>query len=82
MSGYVSKDGHWTLTVIKLDGRQLIRIEHDTFALPGGKFVPIIQYGHNRAGADRTAHGYLVADVASAAEVARWVDMSELVAVA
>ncbi|HEX3958064.1 MAG TPA: hypothetical protein VHZ03_15730 [Trebonia sp.] len=75
---YVSRDGHWHLSVITLDGRELIRIEHDTFGLPGGKFAPVLQDRTNRAGSQRTAFGFLVADVASAADVTRYVALSEL----
>jgi hypothetical protein len=78
VSGYVSKDGHWHLSVISIDGRQVIRVEHDTVKLPDGHTVPVHQDAAKRAGIDRTAHGWLVADVASVADAARYVDLSTL----
>ena len=79
MSGYQSKDGHWTLTVIKRDGVELIRVEHDTVRLPDGTFVPRhTSHENGRSGITRTAHGFLVADVRTVADIAQWVALSEL----
>jgi hypothetical protein len=82
MTAYVSRDGHWAITAIKRDGLQLIRVEHDTVRLPDGSFVPRhTSHEHGRSGITRTAHGFLVADVASVAAVAAYVPLSELEAV-
>jgi hypothetical protein len=81
MTRYQSKDGRWSVTVISLNGAQLLRVEHDTFGLGDGRFAPTHSDGTHRSGPTRTAFGFLVADVPSVASVALWLPLSELEAV-
>jgi hypothetical protein len=80
-TAYRSRDTHWRVSVIQLDGVQRIRIEHDTFQLPDGSYIPVhyVDGGTRAANVIRTAFGFHVADVRTAQEAAEHVDMSTLV---
>lgn len=64
---------------VSLDGVQRIRVMHDTFFMADGTAVPVHWDGAgHRCGTVRTAYGFLVADVATVAEVGRYVALAEL----
>ena len=73
-----SRDGHWRVSVISLDGTEYLRVAHDTAAgIPGG--LPVHQDGAGRAGTVRVAGGwFLVGDFTSPEQVGRYVPLSEL----
>lgn len=73
---YRSKDQHWQVSVISLDGRQRIRIEHDTPHVPGIG-VPVHD-GVTRCGPQYTAFGVWVADVDEVAQVESYVRLGDL----
>lgn len=75
---YVSSDGHWTVTVVSLNGRQRIRVTHDTVLLSDGHAVPAHQVDARRCGTVRMADGFLVANLTDVAEVERYVPLAEL----
>lgn len=79
MTTYVSADGHWRVSTRTMDGRALVRVEYDSPRVPGHG-VPVHPNGSHRCGPMRTsAHPwYLVADVASVDEVARYVPLGSL----
>jgi hypothetical protein len=78
VTAYQSRDGRWSVKVISVNRVQLLRIEHDTFALGDGRYAPTHSDGMHRCGPTRTAFGYLVADVREVADVAVWLPLSEL----
>ncbi len=75
---YKSRDGHWTVSTISLDGVQLLRIEHDTVQLLDGSNVPDHSFHGGLTGITQTANGYLVAEVSTVASVSKWVPLAEL----
>lgn len=79
MTCYVSTDGHWSVRVIILDGKQLLRITHDTVEVPGGFTVPSHwDRAHKRCGIVRMGDGYWVADVKAVTEVEQYVPLGDL----
>lgn len=69
----ISRDGHWRVTVISLDGQQRLRVQHDE---PSG--IPW-HGGPNRYGPVKMAGGWFLAeDVRTPAEVERYVPLWEL----
>jgi hypothetical protein len=73
MTAYVSRDRHWRVRPIVLNGRQLLRVEHDS-----AQGFPIVTTGR-RVGPTRGAGGWFhAADVRSIAEVERFVPLTEL----
>lgn len=79
MGAYVSKDRHWRVQAIRTGGRELLRVEHDMFWMPGHVAVPLhTVHPDGRTGLVRTAHGFLVAEVTSVAAVERYVDLKDL----
>lgn len=79
MSGYVSMDGHWHVSVVTVDDVQRVRVEFDAVIMPDGRTVPVHwDRTGRRCGTVRTAHGFLVADLRSVADVERYVSLAEL----
>ncbi len=75
---YKSRDGHWTVSPVSLDGVQLLRVEHSEVQLPDGSNVPDHSFHGGLTGITQTANGYLVAEVKTVADVSKWVPLAEL----
>ena len=71
---FTSLDGEWAVESVALNGAELLRITCASLTN-----APVIYDDGRRAGICKMARGYLVADVTSVAEVARYVALDELV---
>ena len=72
MTTWRSSDGHWQVRTISLNGRELLRIEHDTPVMP-------VSATHGRVGPTQGPGGWwLQEDVATSTEVERYVPLAEL----
>jgi hypothetical protein len=65
---WLSRDGHWRVTVISLDGRTLLRVEHDRV-----QGTPL-----HVAPTRRQGGWFLAGDVSDVSQVERFVPLSEL----
>jgi hypothetical protein len=73
----VSADGHWRVRAIVLDGRQRLRLEHDS-PVVNGKFVTHWD-GKHRHGPTITGRGWwLIGDMASVEQIEQYVPLDRL----
>ncbi len=70
---YRSKDGHWQIRPISLNGRQVIRVEADHPVMPAGE-AP----GRRTGPCQLYPNWWLQAYVGSVAEITRWVSPADL----
>lgn len=71
---FLSRDRHWKVIPVTIDGQGLLRVLHDT--MDG---TPVHQVDRNRAGSVRMAGGwYWAGDVKSPADVEQFVPVAEL----
>jgi hypothetical protein len=72
VTSYVSKDKHWRVTPISLDGQALLRVETDQPVMP-------VSVTTGRTGPTQGPGGWWrQADVGDARQVEQWVPFSEL----
>jgi hypothetical protein len=70
---YVSPDGEWTVKVVRLDGVQWFHVICASLAN-----ATVLYDGYRRSGLCRVAGGFLVGEVQTMKEVARFTGLSEL----
>ncbi len=78
---YVSRDGHWKVSEIILNGQHVKRVEHDDVLVNGHVVLHTTpgDDGRHRCGPVKMAGGwFLVAEVHSPNQVAQFVTLSDL----